>query len=318
MHEALLEIKEISVQIGERMILYPISLVLRPGQKLAVAGETGSGKSTLLKAIAGLQNLKSGAVYLQGERVEEAWEKLIPGHRKIAYLSQHFELRNNYRVQEILSYAEKVTEKEAAEIYRLCQIDHLLNRKTDQLSGGERQRIAMARLLVGAPLLFLLDEPFSNLDALHKQTIKQVMFDLGKSMQINWVLVSHDPGDWLSWADELLVLRAGKQVQKGDPALLFYDPENEYTAGLLGTYSVLSSQEWKQLIGVQGQVPKIIRPVQLQLSPVATAPLKGQVEGSEFIGYGYLLTIQLETGSRIKLFHHSAFQSHSAVGVQLR
>ncbi|MCU0384443.1 MAG: ABC transporter ATP-binding protein [Flavihumibacter sp.] len=318
MHKAILEVQEISVMIGDRMVLYPISLELLPGQKLAIAGETGSGKSTLLKAIAGLQNLKSGAVYLQGERVEEAWEKLIPGHRKIAYLSQHFELRNNYRVQEILSYAEKVTEQEAAEIYRLCQIDHLLNRKTDQLSGGERQRIAMARLLVGAPALFLLDEPFSNLDALHKQTMKQVILDLGKAMEINWVLVSHDPGDWLSWADELLILREGKQLQKGDPASLFNAPEDEYAAGLLGAYSVLSEREWEQLSGERLKGPKIIRPAKLQLNTVHTAPLKGHIEESEFVGYGYLLTIALETGSCIKLFHKEACQPESAVGVQLR
>lgn len=318
MHKAILEVQEISVRIGERMVLYPISLELRPGQKLAVAGETGSGKSTLLKAIAGLQNLKSGAVYLQGERVEEAWEKLIPGNQKIAYLSQHFELRNNYRVQEILSYAEKVTEQKAAEIYRLCQVDHLLNRKTDQLSGGERQRIAMARLLVGAPVLFLLDEPFSNLDALHKQTMKQVMLDLGKAMQINWVLVSHDPGDWLSWADELLILREGRQLQKGNPASLFYAPEDEYAAGLLGAYSVLSAREWEQLSGERLEGPKIIRPAQLQLSAVHTASLKGHIKETEFVGYGYLLTIALEEGSRIKLFHQEACQPDSTVGVQLR
>ena len=318
MHKAILEVQEISVMIGDRMVLYPISLELLPGQKLAVAGETGSGKSTLLKAIAGLQNLKSGAVYLQGERVEEAWEKLIPGHRMIAFLSQHFELRNNYRVQEILSYAEKITEKEAAEIYRLCQIDHLLNRKTDQLSGGERQRIAMARLLVGAPVLFLLDEPFSNLDALHKQTMKQVMLDLGKAMQINWVLVSHDPGDWLSWADELLILREGKQLQKGDPASLFNAPEDEYAAGLLGAYSVLSAREWEQLSGEQLEGPKIIRPSQLQLNAVHTASLKGHIKETEFVGYGYLLTITLEEGSCIKLFHQEACAPDSAVGVQLR
>jgi iron(III) transport system ATP-binding protein len=318
MHEPILEVKEISVKIGERMALYPISLNLQAGQKLAVAGETGSGKSTLLKAIAGLQNLKSGAVYLQGERVEEAWEKLIPGHRRIAYLSQHFELRNNYRVKEILSYAEKVREQDAAEIYRLCQIDHLLNRKTDQLSGGERQRIAMARLLVGAPLLFLLDEPFSNLDALHKQTMKQVMLDLGKAMQINWILVSHDPGDWLSWADELLILRDGKQLQKDAPVTIYFSPADEYTAGLLGAYSVINSLEWEQLSGEKTDSAKIIRPAALELGAIGTAPLIGQVKEVEFVGYGCLLTIELQGENRVKLFHPESAELDSVVGVQLR
>jgi iron(III) transport system ATP-binding protein len=318
MLEPFLEISNVSVQTGEQTVLAPISLSLLPGKKLAVAGETGSGKSTLLKSIAGLQNLSSGSVLLKGKRVEEPWEKLIPGHPEIAYLSQHFELRNNYRVGEILSYAEKISASQAAEIYLICQIDHLLQRKTDQLSGGERQRIAMARLLVGAPAVFLLDEPFSNLDVLHKQIMKQVMVDLGRAMQINWVLVSHDPGDWLSWADELLILRNGQRVMQGDPTALYYEPANDYAAGLLGPYSRITANEWEILSGEITPGSKIIRPGQLELVPVQQAALQGRIEAVEFIGYGYLLTIRLSGQTSIQVFHSSAISIDSPVGVQLR
>lgn len=318
MLEPFLEISNVSVQNGEQTVLAPISLSLLPGKKLAVAGETGSGKSTLLKSIAGLQNLSSGSVLLKGKRVEEPWEKLIPGHPEIAYLSQHFELRNNYRVGEILSYAEKIPASQAAEIYLICQIDHLLQRKTDQLSGGERQRIAMARLLVGAPAVFLLDEPFSNLDVLHKQIMKQVMVDLGRAMQINWVLVSHDPGDWLSWADELLILRNGQRVMQGDPTVLYYEPADDYAAGLLGPYSRISAKEWELLSGEITPASKIIRPGQLELVPVQQAALQGRIEAVEFIGYGYLLTIRLSGQTSIQVFHPGAISIDSPVGVQLR
>lgn len=318
MLEPFLEISNVSVQTGDQTVLAPISLRLLAGKKLAVAGETGSGKSTLLKTIAGLQNLSSGSVLLKGKRVEEPWEKLIPGHPEIAYLSQHFELRNNYRVGEILSYAEKISASQASEIYLICQIDHLLQRKTDQLSGGERQRIAMARLLVGAPSVFLLDEPFSNLDVLHKQTMKQVMVDLGRAMQINWVLVSHDPGDWLSWADELLILRNGQRVMQGDPTALYYEPADDYAAGLLGPYSRISANEWKLLSGEITAGSKIVRPGQLELVTVQQAALQGRIEAVEFIGYGYLLSIRLSGQNSIQVFHPNAISIDSPVGVQLR
>ena len=318
MLEPFLEISNVSVQTGEQTVLAPISLSLLPGKKLAVAGETGSGKSTLLKSIAGLQNLSRGSVLLKGKRVEEPWEKLIPGHPEIAYLSQHFELRNNYRVGEILSYAEKISASQASEIYLICQIDHLLQRKTDQLSGGERQRIAMARLLVGAPAVFLLDEPFSNLDVLHKQIMKQVMVDLGRAMQINWVLVSHDPGDWLSWADELLILRNGQRVMQGDPTALYFEPADDYAAGLLGPYSRISAKEWELLSGEIAPGSKIIRPGQLELVPVQLAAVQGRIEAVEFIGYGYLLTIRISGQTSIQVFHSSAISIDSPVGVKLR
>ncbi|KYP13861.1 ABC transporter ATP-binding protein [Flavihumibacter sp. CACIAM 22H1] len=304
MKEPILELKEISVANGDQTVLHPISLTLQAGHRLAIAGETGSGKSTLLKAMAGLQNLSGGTVWWKGKRVAEPWEKLVPGHPSIAYLSQHFELRNNYRVEEVLSYAEKISPGQAAEIYRICQVDHLLKRKTDQLSGGERQRIAMARLLVGAPTVFLLDEPFSNLDTLHKHTMKEVMRDLGNSMQITWVLVSHDPADLLSWADELLLLKEGKSVQQGTPSELYFSPADVYCAGLLGPYSSLAGE--------------LIRPASLQVVDVAGTPLTGLVQSTEFIGFGYLLQVELKDGAVLKLFHTESLPPGKQVGIQRR
>src|SRR5580692_2230502 len=146
-----------------------ISFVQQKGQKLALAGATGSGKSTLLKMIAGLLQPDEGEIWLDGQRVRGPLETLVPGHPGVAYLSQHFELWNNYRVGEILSYANDLSDEEAGTLYEMCRIDRLLGRRTDQLSGGERQRIALARLLVKPPRLLLLDEPYSNLDRIHKE-----------------------------------------------------------------------------------------------------------------------------------------------------
>ncbi|HEY8968242.1 MAG TPA: ATP-binding cassette domain-containing protein, partial [Puia sp.] len=143
-----------------------VRMVLSKGWRMAVAGETGSGKTSLLKTIAGL--MPGGRVFFEGQRVLGPLEKLIPGHPGIAYLSQQFELPQHLRIEQVLEYANELPEEEAQELFRVCQIDHLMKRKTHQLSGGERQRIALAKLLIAAPRLLLLDEPFSNLDMIHK------------------------------------------------------------------------------------------------------------------------------------------------------
>lgn len=232
-------------------MLQDISFAISEFQKIAVAGETGSGKSTLLKIMAGLVQPDAGEVYFNNERVKGPDAQLVPGHPAIAYLSQHFDLQKFLRVEQVLQYANSISAKEAATIYSICRIDHLLQRKTDQLSGGEKQRIAIARLLISKPRLLLLDEPYSNLDMVVKSTLKQVINDIGKKLRITCVLVSHDPDDTLSWADEIIVLKEGKIVQQGVPEALYQHPINEYVAGLFGNYNILQPNLLK-VLGIKG------------------------------------------------------------------
>jgi ABC-type sugar transport system ATPase subunit len=218
--------------------LDPIQFTLQRDQRLAIAGETGSGKSTLLKIIAGLSTPKNGSVHFEGTRVSGPLERLIPGQPGIAYLSQHFELWHNYRVAEVLDYNNDLEPADAQSLFQLCHIDHLLGRRTDELSGGERQRIALARLLVHTPRLLLLDEPFSNLDMIHKRTLKTVIGNIARRFGITLILVSHDPYDALTWADKLIVLKDGRIVQQGQPREVYSTPVDEYVAGLLGDYTL--------------------------------------------------------------------------------
>jgi iron(III) transport system ATP-binding protein len=103
-----------------------INFVLEPFQKMAIAGETGSGKSSLLKMIAGLKQPDSGSIYFEGKRVLGPEEKLMPGHPGIGYLSQHFELRNNYVVEDELDAKNKLNQAVADHIFTICRIQHLL------------------------------------------------------------------------------------------------------------------------------------------------------------------------------------------------
>jgi len=248
----LLEVSGIRQGEGRDAVLKDTSFVQQKFWKIAIAGESGSGKSTLLKIIGGLMPADEGTVFFEGERVKGPYERLIPGQPGIAYLSQHYELRNSYRVEEVLGYANLLPEAEAASLYDVCRISHLLSRRTNQLSGGERQRIALARLLITSPRLLLLDEPFSNLDLIHKGILKSVIRDIGDKLKITCILVSHDPLDSLSWADEILVMKDGRIVQRGAPVQVYRRPVNTYVAGLFGNYSLINAAQSAVILRLLG------------------------------------------------------------------
>ncbi len=281
-----------------REIVKPISFTLEKLQRIAIAGETGSGKSTLLKMIAGLLQPDGGQIIFEGEQVKGPQEKLLPGHPAIAYLSQHFELRNNYRIEELLEMVNKLPEELANNIYSICQIEHLLKRRTDELSGGEKQRIALARLLTTSPQLLLLDEPFSNLDRVHKQTIKSVIEDIGNKMNITCIMVSHDAADTLSWAEQIMIMQDGVVVQQGKPQQLYYSPNSEYVAALLGDYNLIDSSiypSFKKLLGDESVGRRaLLRPEQFMLNNKGSNSVEGLVEQIQFYGTHYLVKVRVD------------------------
>ena len=255
-------------------------------QQIAIAGETGSGKSTLLRIIAGLAQQDAGEVIYDGKKVPGPNDQLIPGHPKIAYLSQQFELPHYLRVEQVLEYANKLTQRSAEQLFQICRITHLLKRRTDQLSGGEQQRIAIARLLIGSPGLLLLDEPYSNTDMIHKQLLKAIIEDISEQLKISIIMVSHDPVDALSWADEILLMRDGRIIQHGMPKEVYRHPVDNYAAGLLGKYNV-----WEDKNGVQ----RIVRPEDLVLSRKHISEVKGTVQNIIFCGSYYDVEVYTDT-----------------------
>ena len=300
----LIKIFALSKKMAGKIAIDNISLNLFANKKIAIAGETGSGKSTLLKLIAGLEQADSGDVYFNNEKIKGPNEQLIPGHKKIAYLSQHFELRNNYHIWEILSYANELTQNEADELYQLCRIDHLLNRWTDELSGGEKQRVALARLLTTSPSLLLLDEPYSNLDAHHKKIISEIIHDISSRLNITCIMVSHDAPDILSWADTLIIMKDGKLIQQGNPDEIYHHPINEYCAGLLGDYSLINSESKLAKYLLTDSIPEqkqlLIRPNYFSINTNQILSLSALVIKINFRGNYTLLTAEAE-GERLQL-----------------
>jgi ABC-type sugar transport system ATPase subunit len=275
----LLQVSGVMKQHQGIPVLKETSFTQQKFQKIAIAGETGSGKSTLMKIIGGLVQADAGTVLFENVRVKGPEEVLLPGHPGIAYLSQHFELRNHYRVEELLSYSNKLSDEDAANIYQVCRITHLMKRKNDQLSGGEKQRIALAKLLITSPRLLLLDEPFSNLDMIHENILKSVIHDLSEKLGVTCMLISHDAPDILSWADEVIVMKDGAIIQQGTPELIYNKPVNEYTAALFGRYNLIEN--------------KIIRPEKIKIVKEDKNARKGKVNKILFFGSYYELEVQL-------------------------
>ncbi len=290
---ALLEVQQISKQQPGRSIIDNISFQQEPLQKIAVTGESGAGKSTLLKIISGHVQSDAGTVLFKGQKVAGPEEKLLAGHKDIAYLSQHYELHNNYVVKDLIWFQMNLDEVEATELFEVCRISHLLERRTNQLSGGEKQRIALCMLLVKYPKLLVLDEPFSNLDPIHKNTLKAVLEDITERLKITCLLASHDPHDTLSWADEILVMKEGRIVQRGTPKRIYYEPENEYVAGLFGKYNLLSPEQ-ASWFGIEANEKKVmIRPEGFSISAYNNG-VKGTIQKILFQGSFYEAELLVE------------------------
>lgn len=316
---SLLQVSGVGKQEDGREVLKNISFTQPRFQNLAIAGATGSGKTTLLKIIAGLVQPDNGKILFEGERVQGPDEKLLPGHPDIAYLSQYFELRNHYHVEELLQMANQLTDAEAALIYEVCRIDHLVTRWTHQLSGGEKQRISLARLLVSSPTLLLLDEPYSNLDVIHKNILKSVVQDIGEHLKITSILISHDPMDTLSWSDEIMVLKDGAITQKDVPNVIYRKPESEYTAALFGKYTLLTpalAKDFAAFADIEMQrLDSFIRPEDFALTQKGKG-VKAEVAKLNFMGSFYEIELTV-SGQKIIVNTHDVLKKGDVVYVAL-
>lgn len=310
----LLEVNGISRREGENFILRNISFSQEKFEKIAIAGATGSGKTSLLKIIAGLITPTEGAVVLEGKRIKGPEEKLIAGHPQIAYLSQQFELLNHYRVEEVLEMKNLLSKKDAEVIYAVCKIDHLLTRWTHQLSGGEKQRIALARLLITAPQLLLLDEPYSNLDVIHKNILKNVIRDISEQLRITCILVSHDPVDVLSWADTILVLKDGKLIQRGTPQEVYHQPVSEYAAALFGNYNLIEDGLLQKLTESK-TYHRFVRPESIFISN--EKGVKAKIINSRFMGSYYEMEIDVEGTTILAYTQNHSLQKGETVFISI-
>ena len=247
-----------------------ISLSINKGDFVAIVGESGSGKSTLLKLIYGLLAPNSGEVLFKGEHLAGPHEKLIPGHDSMKMLSQDFNLNLYAKVYEniesMLSNEDIHAKKQKTlEMMEFLGIDELANKRIVELSGGEQQRVALARAIITEPEVLLLDEPFSQVDAILKTQLRADLKRLCDYLGITIILVSHDPVDGLTLANEMIILKDGKLIESGKPDEIYANPAHIYTARLLGNAFVLPADEAKRMGIRTKKVSVLIYPEWVQL-----------------------------------------------------
>lgn len=241
----------------------PTDLQIAPGKITAIIGASGSGKTTLLHLLFGLITPDSGAVYFKGERVWGPEEKLIPGHDAMKMVTQQTDDMNLFaKVRENISVLLPNTDLDAKQhkteqIVQQLNMKRIENKRVADLSGGERQRVAIARALVTQPEVLLLDEPFNQVDTSFREGLQQDIRKVVRETGLTVIMVSHDPAEVLSMADELIVLKDGRILEHGHPKTLYQHPRELYTAKLLTNCNVLTPDE-ARLCGISALKDNIV------------------------------------------------------------
>jgi ABC-type Fe3+/spermidine/putrescine transport system ATPase subunit len=255
-----------------------ISIEIKPGKITAIIGESGSGKSTLLRMLYGLLSPNKGGVYFKGERIWGPEEKLIPGHDEMKMVTQHTDDLNLFaRVWDnvaamLPSTNVKLKEEKTEAVLTQLNMMQMAYKRVADLSGGEKQRVAIARAIITRPQVLFLDEPFNQVDTSFREGLQHDIRQIVRESGITVVMVSHDPAEVLSMADELVVIRNGEIVEAGPPKELYQNPMHLYTAELLSNCNVLNAYEAK-LCGVTTEKEfVVIYPewIRLSSSPDAT------------------------------------------------
>src|SRR3954454_22663437 len=238
---ASLTISNVKKHFGPLHILKGIDITIGDGEFLVLVGPSGCGKSTLLNMIAGLDTITDGEIAIDGGRVNE----LHPKDRDIAMVFQSYALYPNMTVGQNIVFGLEMRgvpkperDKAMAEVAKLLQIDHLLDRKPGQLSGGQRQRVAMGRALVRHPKIFLFDEPLSNLDAKLRVEMRTEIKKLHQRLRTTIVYVTHDQIEAMTLATRIAIMKNGVLQQLGTPKEVYETPANTFVATFIGSPSI--------------------------------------------------------------------------------
>lgn len=232
-----LQLDQIRKSFGAVDVIHGVDLEIEEGEFVVFVGPSGCGKSTLLRLIAGLEDPTSGDIILNGRRVNN-----VPAsERGLSMVFQSYALYPHMSVRANLSFGlENINmpkpeiEKRVNDAAALLQIDQLLDRRPGQLSGGQRQRVAIGRAIVREPILFLFDEPLSNLDAELRLQMRVEISNLHAELKNTMIYVTHDQVEAMTMADRIVILRGGRIEQVGKPLDLYNAPKNKFVAGFIG------------------------------------------------------------------------------------
>ncbi len=253
--------EKVSKRFGDVTIVDDFNLEVTDGELLVLVGGSGSGKSTILRMVAGLEDVTSGSIRIDDRDITH----LAPRNRDVAMVFQDYALYPHLSVRDNLSLGLRLRSVAKAEIDRrvtwaagMLGMEPLLDRKPKQLSGGQRQRVAMGRAMVREPLVFLFDEPLSNLDAGLRAQMRIEIGGLQRRLNTTMVYVTHDQVEAMTLGDRIVVLANGRIQQIGKPIELYHSPVNRFVGGFIGSPKMnfvegkLQSEEGRVLFIAEG------------------------------------------------------------------
>ena len=277
-------LNNVTKSFGETQVIPPLDLTIEDGEFAVFVGPSGCGKSTLLRMIAGLEELTSGQIEIDGEDVTQ----VPPSKRGLAMVFQSYALYPHMTVRKNIAFPLRMEGMDQSEIDKKVEaaakslnLSDYLDRKPAALSGGQRQRVAIGRAIVRNPSAFLFDEPLSNLDAALRVGMRLEISEMHESMKTTMIYVTHDQVEAMTMADKIVVLQAGVIEQVGTPLELYHTPRNVFVAGFIGSpkMNIFSGSEAEKL----GAHTAGIRPEHIDID-LSDGTWKGTVGVAEHLG----------------------------------
>ncbi|MEM1102326.1 MAG: ABC transporter ATP-binding protein [Pseudomonadota bacterium] len=233
-----IQLKQVTKSFGDVEVIPPLDLTIEDGEFTVFVGPSGCGKSTLLRLIAGLEDITSGAIEIDGKDATS----VVPARRGLAMVFQSYALYPHMSVRKNIAFPLRMAKLDPSEITRrvegaasVLNLTDYLDRRPGQLSGGQRQRVAIGRAIVREPAAFLFDEPLSNLDAALRVGMRLEISELHERLKTTMIYVTHDQVEAMTMADKIVVLQAGVIEQVGSPLELYRTPRNLFVAGFIGS-----------------------------------------------------------------------------------
>ena len=294
-----IQLNQVTKSFGEIQVIPPLDLTIEDGEFTVFVGPSGCGKSTLLRMIAGLEDLTSGHIAIDGEDATDT----PPAKRGLAMVFQSYALYPHMSVRKNIAFPMRMAKIDQAEQDRridaaatALNLTDYLDRRPGQLSGGQRQRVAIGRAIVREPLAFLFDEPLSNLDAALRVGMRLEISEMHERLKTTMIYVTHDQVEAMTMADKIVVLQAGVIEQVGSPLELYNTPCNRFVAGFIGSpgMNFLEGPE-----AAKHDAHSIgVRPEHLSISTTEGA-WKGTVGVAEHLGSDTFIYVHPEDGGQI-------------------
>ncbi|MDQ2078980.1 sn-glycerol-3-phosphate ABC transporter ATP-binding protein UgpC [Xanthobacteraceae bacterium Astr-EGSB] len=323
---ATVEIRSVRKAYDDHEVIHGVDVLIPDREFVVLVGPSGCGKSTLLRMIAGLEEITSGEIAIDGRVVNEVRAK----ERDIAMVFQNYALYPHMNVYKNMAFSLRLKGMPQAEIdervrqaAKILNLSELLERQPRQLSGGQRQRVAMGRAIVRNPKVFLFDEPLSNLDAKLRVAMRTEIKDLHLRLGATTVYVTHDQLEAMTMADRIVVMSEGNVEQIGSPLDLYDRPDNIFVAGFLGSPAM---NFFKGVVGRDGKTTHVeapglrlplpdwpdldigrpvtygVRPEDLELSGAPGCNISCRVVVVEGTGSGTLIVAQTPAGNLTAAF----------------